>query len=549
MNNNNFGIVVWGIRNGFKNNWLSANVGPEVMACLTDEMRQICNATIEQFFSIERTNTHTLLTVYNPNMVDHVQRKAYIAISLVVPNGIYFEGNVVEVLVSLMQFYVSKQGNAMVNMIAAEQLLQLAEQCLPSGASSFTDRRQSRIGIFAYDSIPAIDSVFRSPTIYGFSKVFFHDGSNLALEKIPGAVKVSEFIRPVEIRISDFNPGRFKTVLNNLPINESIFSAKRGDVLTITEIASGRMKRMEISGSDMIIHLYIEFPQKPPTNGGNPKPPDRKKMMLAIIGLALLGGLSVAFLLFYRNPSEKKLTKIQGTDQNEQEPQAPSIPETPEIQNPASKQVMNVKLDSLKYKNKELTLTRAFLKEIFPKIEVGSFQKVILKADTAKGLYRLLPSGDGKITISAKKIDPEAKKGLFAFQFLSSNPDSPFPIFPLKELNSGKAIPQGASKAIFHVLKAEKEDSIGTQDIALSLEFELTPKNSAQVNNKTERTENKSKKDDASSKGLKKPPIDEIGNDKPSGEQKPPDAKKDDTKKLKQEIRKNKPREKEPNDK
>jgi hypothetical protein len=106
------GVLVWGIRNGFRNNWLSHNADASVMEGLNDEMRQICNSTVEPFYSVEIIAKSTVITIYNPNAIDHVQRRAYIALSVVVPLGTVF-GNLKSALDEMLLFYKQRQANAM----------------------------------------------------------------------------------------------------------------------------------------------------------------------------------------------------------------------------------------------------------------------------------------------------------------------------------------------------------------------------------------------------------------------------------------------------
>jgi hypothetical protein len=292
------GFVVWGIRNGFKNNWLATNVDVTIYEHLTDDMRQICNSTVDTFFSIEKIQDHTLLSIFNPNTKDHVQRKAYMALSIVVPNGYFLKGDVIVALQAMMHTYLTKQGNAMVNMVSAEDIkVPLKSLQLSVNPNTFAHKR-TKIGLFQYNSKSEIQSHFQDPSIYEFKKVFFISGQNVALEKMQGIEHVNTFSKPIFLTVSDFDPKYFSITINNLPISAVKSPIKQGDLIQFVDRKTKHGKQMQVGVSDVRVSLIELFPPifNPPKP---PKPPKRGKSNFIIIGsllFCLLAGAAYFFL-------------------------------------------------------------------------------------------------------------------------------------------------------------------------------------------------------------------------------------------------------------
>ena len=66
-----------------------------------------------------------------------------------------------------------KQGNAMVNMVNAEDVKVHLAQLQLKPESNFAAYTGSGIGVFHYTGFDQIQMHFNSPTIFGFKKVFF----------------------------------------------------------------------------------------------------------------------------------------------------------------------------------------------------------------------------------------------------------------------------------------------------------------------------------------------------------------------------------------
>lgn len=275
------GVLVWGIRNGFRNNWLSHNVDASVMEGLNDEMRQICNSTVEPFYSVEIIAKSTVITIYNPNAIDHVQRRAYIALSVVVPLGTVF-GNLKSALDEMLMFYKQRQANAMANMITGQQLLDIViKKGQPRPANHGSLLLGNKLGHYQYGKSEDLVPILNEPSFSGYKKVFFDDGNNLALKQIPGISAVQSFKKPFQVQIiGQFDPNRFVIKRNGNAVTGSQFLAVDGDIVEVLEPKANRRRQYAVSGCDVRIPLAVDFPQtapKPPQDpGGNGKLPGAK---------------------------------------------------------------------------------------------------------------------------------------------------------------------------------------------------------------------------------------------------------------------------------
>ncbi len=291
--NNNLGIIVWGIRNGFKNNWLSYNVSPQVQQNFTDDMRQICNGTVDKFFSIERLASHSVLSIFNPNMKDHVGRRAYIAISIVVPNGFSFRGNPIAALQNMMKDYESKQANAMVNIIEVEELVKYLETLSPFQKSTGSTI-PSKIGFFTCTDFEQDALIhFQEASIYGFRKVFFLKGENLALNQVVGIVPAYSFERPLQLTLEGFDSNRYSVRINSTQTLAAKNTVKKGDVIHITDKKKNQTKQRLVTNDDVYILIPSLFPnEKQPVVGGTSRPakfpivPVFISVMVVCVGLA-----------------------------------------------------------------------------------------------------------------------------------------------------------------------------------------------------------------------------------------------------------------------
>lgn len=304
------GFVVWGIRNGFKNNWLAANVDINVYKHLTDDMRQICNSTIDKFFSIEKLQDYTLLSIINPNTIDHVQRKAYIALSIVIPNGYFLKGDVIGILHTMMHTYEVKQGNAMVNMVNVEDMKIHLQQLQLIKNPNTVPHTRTKIGLFSYIDTSEINSHFQDPSIYEFKKVFFISGQNLALEKMHDIQKVNEFTKPLFLTVSDFDPKFFQVTINNQPITTAKSSINKGDLIQFVELKTKRVKQLQVGTNDVWVSLLEIFP---PITFSSHKPKSTNRPKLISIGVFFVGVLVIGFYFFMKDSGSQDITNDNGS--------------------------------------------------------------------------------------------------------------------------------------------------------------------------------------------------------------------------------------------
>lgn len=292
------GVIVWGIRNGFKNNWLSANVDTQVYQQFTDDMRQICNSTVDKFFSIEKIEDFTVLSIFNPNTKDHVQRKAYIALSIVIPNGYTIVGNPIDALEKMMQTYEVKQGNAMVNMLSTDDLMNHLVNLSIIHNPNTVPQARAKLGVFEFSDSSEILPHFNDPSIYAFKKVFFITGQNVALERMSGIERVHMFTKPLFLSMSGFDPKIYTVNINDQPVSAPRSQVKQNDIVQFIEIKTKRGKQLQVGSQDVSISMHELFPPivKPP------KPPSspgvNKSKLIALVGiLVVFIGVGAYFFL------------------------------------------------------------------------------------------------------------------------------------------------------------------------------------------------------------------------------------------------------------
>ncbi len=108
------GFVIWGLRyNDFSSDLLSAGLVRDVESVLGDQLRQVCATQLRPFLFAERSPDHVLVTIFKPDALDHVGRRAYIGITVFVPTDYQLKsrkGSVPEAMRQLLAYYEEKQG-------------------------------------------------------------------------------------------------------------------------------------------------------------------------------------------------------------------------------------------------------------------------------------------------------------------------------------------------------------------------------------------------------------------------------------------------------
>ena len=294
------GFVFWGLRNGFSNLLFSSNVDPTLPSHFTDDMRQICQGTIDAFYSIEKIPNFTLLTTYNPNTKDNFGRRGYTALSLVIPFGYSTSGNPLELLNKMMETYVTRQGNAMVTMVRIEDFQSLLDKVPLVRTQGEISHERKRIGLCYYQNDQELFGQLSKPDIYQFSKVYYAKSQNAALDRLAGIENVQTFQKPLFLQLSNFDP-KWRAFKNGSPITSTRTPIKPGDTLLFQDGKTGRRKEYIVENTDIHLSGNDLFPPvvKPPkqSNEGN------SKILLIVSACVLLLGVGGYFLYPYIFPT------------------------------------------------------------------------------------------------------------------------------------------------------------------------------------------------------------------------------------------------------
>ena len=295
------GFVVWGLRAGFKNDWLVSNVDSSVLGALTDEMRAYCFGTITEFFSIEKVNGFKVLTIYNPNTTDHVGRRAYIAISLVVSERYGLSGNVVGCLQEMMSTYLSKQGKAMINKVSSSDFLPILAKISTSVKSKLIHDNSKRIGILKSQDSISFNLHFQDLSISEFKKVYFLTDSINALERKEGVEFIQAFRKSSVFSLEDYNTLSHEITINNKKVEGSSHLIYSGDVVRVTHVNQQVTKKIVASGRDINMRTSILFPKReePQKPAKEPKSPLNKVLLVSSIILVIGFGIVFGYLKFF----------------------------------------------------------------------------------------------------------------------------------------------------------------------------------------------------------------------------------------------------------
>lgn len=295
------GFVVWGVRSGFKNNWLTSNVDSSVLNALTDEMRIYCRGTVTEFLSIEKVNNFNVVTIYNPNTTDHVGRRAYMAISIVVPKGYGLTGNVIGCMEELMATYSSKQGNAMVNKVSSSDFDPILAKITAAVNSKTKFDGAEKVGIFKTTDFNSCNIHFQDLTICEYKKVYFLKEPIAALEKKEGIELVRAFRKPNLISINGYNPQLHEITINDRKVQGSKHVIFSGDAIKLTHLGQKVAKRKVAGDRDVVIHMSTEFPPKiaPPKPVKTQKSSRKKVVLTSVLSLSVIGGLIFSYFIFF----------------------------------------------------------------------------------------------------------------------------------------------------------------------------------------------------------------------------------------------------------
>jgi hypothetical protein len=267
-------FVISGVREGFKRTHILCNNNIAEVLDYIDDRRQVSNSAKENFYSVEKTPNYTLATIYNPNTIDQVGRKAYIAITLFVNNNYTIGGNIFSALKNLMDYYIVKQGNELANRFTAEMFEQEYSHLNLNSNPRPGFGVQKKQGYFIYNDEASIIPHFETLSITGFQKVYFLNNSNLAaIDQLHDFEKITAFQGNVFIEIPGFNQNLYNIKLNNhsyAPLNIAgndikIFGVE-GDQLLITNLSTRNQKEINFTSQNRSLSIYTLFPEDKPEN-------------------------------------------------------------------------------------------------------------------------------------------------------------------------------------------------------------------------------------------------------------------------------------------
>ena len=284
------GFVVWGIRNGFKNNWLSYNVNEKVCENFRDDLRQVCNNTSENFYSFEKTEDYSIITVYNPNFKDHVQRKAYIAISLLVPKGKRIKGHVLKCLAGLMDEYVRGESSPMSSMVSPEQMGIHLKHILLEDNPNYRSKVGSGIGYYYYEDINQLEVYFQKNSINQFRKVFFAGSPNSTLEQLPDIERIIALSTGLYLNLIGYNSSLYRITVNGQSVPGPRIEVVKGDFIRIQEISSFQSKQIQVGSTDLNIDLSELFVSNISYPDQSPSKKLRSVLLFLIFTVLILGG-------------------------------------------------------------------------------------------------------------------------------------------------------------------------------------------------------------------------------------------------------------------
>lgn len=269
-------FIISGVREGFKKSHLLTNNNISEVIDYIDDRRQISNSANDRFYSIEKTQNYNLFSIFNPNTIDQVGRKAYIAITLFVKKDYLIIGNLIDTLNGLMNYYEQKQGNEFTNRFTDEMFeVEYSSLYIQHKPTSDLGIR-SKQGYFIYDHLSEIASFFDFPAINGYQKVYFlSNNNNEVVNQLIAFEKITAFPKNVNFQLTDFRTGIYEVLINNktysfsgmLNQNNLTIFANQGDSLTIINRNTKKTHTLTVNYPGQNINIYHYFPED------KPKPP------------------------------------------------------------------------------------------------------------------------------------------------------------------------------------------------------------------------------------------------------------------------------------
>ena len=268
-------FIISGIREGFKRSHLLCNNEIKEVIDYIGDIRGITNSAVESFYSIEKTNNYTLASIFNPNTIDHVDRKAYVAITLFVKNDYIIKGNLIGALHHLMNYYEQKQGKELTNTFTEEMFESEYANLQIEQVSNSEKGTRSKQGYIFYDQTSEIARYFDNPSINGYQKVYFLSSKNIGVaNQLINFDKIVAFPKGVVYKIHDFGKGNYNLLINNqsystvgnLHLNTLTLNINQGDTITIENRSNKTTKSLVAVSTDTDIYVEELFPAQYASN-------------------------------------------------------------------------------------------------------------------------------------------------------------------------------------------------------------------------------------------------------------------------------------------
>ncbi len=251
--NNSLGFVVWGVKNGFQNNLFSHNLSESIRTTLID-IQELCMPQYSDFYSIERIGGDTLVSLYDPTMMDYSgSRKAYIVFSIIFPQGIAPSADVFELLGSFKNYYKVESNGLPSQEIFHRKLIEFnVKSSTPPNSSGGT-----QIGFKNYVSFDEIKEVFTDLDILDYRKIYFFDRPNSYVTSNPNFVAVTSLERKYTVQIQNYNAHDYQISINGITATSSLVRQVAQGKVEITDL--NKIDKIEIKrgGAQLIESFYV----------------------------------------------------------------------------------------------------------------------------------------------------------------------------------------------------------------------------------------------------------------------------------------------------
>jgi hypothetical protein len=177
-------------------------------------MQVICSNQDNKFYSIEKTNNFSIVSMYDPNHKDNAGRPAYIVYSVVIPHGYKLNGAITNLLNKFENYFkVECKGFPI-----PEMFTKIFNEFSLIEVPSLNKLLGTKVGYKEYLSFSEIEEVFNDLEILDFRKVYFCDKAGSSILSNPNYVKVNSLERKYSVDLINYNPHDFQIKINGLPI-------------------------------------------------------------------------------------------------------------------------------------------------------------------------------------------------------------------------------------------------------------------------------------------------------------------------------------------